>query len=79
MKTEFKYIRFDLLRSTNKTSIWSCKNIRFNYELGIIKWYGPWREYCFFPITNTIFSDECLLAIVEFLESLEKERRQRLY
>lgn len=50
----------------------SCNGIM----LGIIKWYGPWRKYTFFPETNTLFDFSCLLQIVHFLGQLMKEREK---
>ena len=28
--------------------------------LGVIKWFGAWRQYCFFPEENTLYNNECL-------------------
>lgn len=38
--------------------------------LGIIKWYGPWRQYTFEPEYATIFSRGCLQEIKDYLEKL---------
>jgi hypothetical protein len=35
-------------------------------ELGQVKWFSPWRRYCFFPLTNTIFDAACLTEIARF-------------
>jgi hypothetical protein len=28
--------------------------------LGVIKWYGQWRQHCFFPEPDTLFNVTCL-------------------
>ena len=43
--------------------------------LGVIKWFGAWRQYCFFPKENTLYNNECLKDIKEFLEKLNKEKK----
>ena len=43
-------------------------------ELGIVKWYGPWRRYCYFPHGIEIYSAGCLADIQDFINQLMKER-----
>ena len=47
-------------------------------ELGIVKWYAPWRRYCFFPADGSLFDAACIREIAEFCaaETL-KHRRAR--
>lgn len=46
-------------------------------RLGVIKWYGSWRQYCFFPVpgAETVWSAGCLTDIQDFLAKLKEERR----
>lgn len=44
-------------------------------KLGEIKWFGPWRKYCFFPDYNMIFDNVCLEIIGKKLERLMQERK----
>lgn len=44
--------------------------------LGSIKWYGAWRKYSFFPADNTLFESQCMMDIVEFMNSLMEERKE---
>jgi hypothetical protein len=37
--------------------------------LGTIRWYGPWRQYCFYPI-NSLFNHGCLDVIARYLKYL---------
>lgn len=34
--------------------------------LGYVKWYSPWRKYCFMPLDTTIFDNKCLAEISEY-------------
>ena len=46
---ESKYIEFDLVGDTGKTEIWNILSKASEFILGQIRWYGPWRQYCFYP------------------------------
>jgi hypothetical protein len=58
-----------------KTEIWLVANADNGAPLGYIKWYGAWRQYCFFPISNCVFHKGCLEAINRKIESLMDARR----
>ena len=73
-----KYIQFNLDHQTEKTHHWSVLSIKHNTLLGIIKWYGAWRQYAFFPEPNTVFNVECLGDIESFIEQEMERRRIRL-
>lgn len=75
MKTEFQYIHFVKVAEKPKTSVWSCRNNRSNVELGYVKWYGPWRQYCFMPNAAelTVFNVACLQDIQDFIRSLPRK------
>jgi hypothetical protein len=45
--------------------------------LGEVRWYAPWRKYAFFPDPDTLYEQDCLRDIAEFLEGLMIERRER--
>jgi hypothetical protein len=45
--------------------------------LGVIKWYGAWRKYVFFPDYDTLFDTNCLLEIAAHCEQVTKEHRER--
>jgi len=42
------------------TRTYTILNNRTRAALGSIAWYGPWRGFCFFPATGTVFSSGCL-------------------
>jgi hypothetical protein len=43
--------------------------------LGEIRWYAPWRRYCFYPYVGTVFEEKCLRNIAEFCEQQTQEQR----
>lgn len=45
--------------------------------LGRIKWYGPWRKYCFYPEDNIVWDNKCLTELVEYLNELNYEYKRK--
>lgn len=43
--------------------------------LGIIKWYAPWRRYCFFPSPGTLFDVNCMNSITDMIEEMMRDRK----
>jgi len=76
MKTQYTYIHFELLGDTGKTTRWCCRNTRSNSVLGGIYWNGAWRQYCFHPFPETVFSSGCLEDIQDFIGQLMEQRRK---
>ena len=72
MKTEYDYLRFvEKPRPTGrKTGIYSCRNRKSDTELGIVRWHGPWRRYCYFPTVQAVYSGGCLEDIADFIGGL---------
>jgi len=60
MKKRKAYIEFDLAGDTGKTEIWDVLSLSSGFILGKIRWYGPWRQYCFMPSGNSVFNRTCL-------------------
>jgi len=77
VKTLYEYIQFDLVRQDDKkkTQTYYVRNIKSQFILGCVKWYGPWRRYCFFTNDNIIFSEGCLNDISNFINQLMEERK----
>ena len=48
--------------------------------LGYVKWYAPWRQYCFYPEIESpdrigcIYANSCLTDITNFISKLMSER-----
>jgi hypothetical protein len=73
---ENPYLRFQQAASTGKTEVWLVVS-RYGDPLGIIKWFGRWRQYAFFPEDGTIFNTGCMRTIVENIQWLMDERKKR--
>lgn len=75
MKYKYQYINFAEQQSKTKTKVFWILSNSSNTKLGIIKWYSPWRQYCFYPDRFTIFNKGCLEDINTFIQQLMDERR----
>jgi len=75
VKTKYQYIHFVKTAEKPKTTVWSCRNNRSGEELGEVKWYGPWRQYCFHPHDFTVFNVGCLKDVCDFIEQLPRKTR----
>ena len=72
-----KYIEFDMVGDTGKTEIWNIISKSNNFILGQIRWYGPWRQYCFYPTPHTVFNPTCMEDISKQIKELMVKRRRR--
>jgi hypothetical protein len=78
MKIDYEYLHFKRLMDDSgksKTTKWSCCNKKSGGELGIVKWYPGWRQYCYFPTVQAVYSVGCLKDIAEFIEQLMDNRK----
>lgn len=66
-KTKYKFIHFVNIGENAKPPVWSCRNNRSGEELGIVKWYSRWRQCCYFPTVQAVYSQDCLADIEHFL------------
>ena len=69
-RIKYEFIYFTKVEDKPKTSVWECKSNRSNDCLGVVKWYSPWRQYCFSPAVLTIFNVGCLEDINHFMSEL---------
>jgi hypothetical protein len=68
-----EYMEIELIEQKPKTNVWQVTSKRWSDTLGIIKWYAPWRQYCFFPSPlSPVLSSSCLNEIVAFLVKVNK-------
>jgi len=72
MRTAYKYINFIKVADKPKTSVWHCNSNSGDYIIGIVKWNPGWRQYCFFPENETVFSNGCMQDISNFIVELRK-------
>lgn len=74
LESEFIYVEKVELPK-RKTPIYKLFSMSNNdIKLGEIKWFGAWRQYCFYPEGNTIFDRKCLTYINNFLEEVNKKK-----
>lgn len=62
---------------TKKFTVQPKNSTNQSESLGLIKWYSPWRRYCFYPSNETIFDSKCLSNINDFIYSLMNERKNK--
>lgn len=70
-----KYLIFKLFEQKEKTQHWLVQSKLHGSLLGEIKWWGPWRQYVFFPQPETLFNPECMKDICQFIEELMARRK----
>jgi hypothetical protein len=76
-----RWIRFDLEpRDANRlTERWRVMTTSEpSIELGVVRWYSPWRCYAFHPEINTVFEQECLHEIAQFCYGVTVDHKRRL-
>jgi hypothetical protein len=72
------HLIFNIREIKSKTNVY---DVISNYDkslLGKIYWHSPWRQYVFEPNREvpTIWSDDCLLDLFNFLHKLKEERNK---
>jgi len=65
-----KYLEFNVIGKKPKTKVIEVTSKLYGDRLGIIKWFGRWRQYAFFPETGTIFNVDCLNDIQSYIKGL---------
>ena len=45
--------------------------------IGEIKWYAPWRKFCFHPYNETVWSNDCLINVIDFVATVNHEYSNR--
>lgn len=75
MKTEYQYLIFVEVDNPNKkTKIFECRNKNSQTVLGLVKWHGAWRQYCYFPTVRAVYSAGCLDDMSEFIKQLKENK-----
>jgi hypothetical protein len=69
-----KWIDFEEGMSAGKTKIFKIVT-KEGAQIGLIKWYSPWRKYSFFPHPNTVYETQCLSDIIAFINKLMLDRK----
>jgi len=71
---ETKYLQFIIKEHKPKTKVIAVVNKTHQEEIGILRWYAQWRQYCFFPHHNTIWNKNCLNDVNEMITELTPVR-----
>lgn len=58
-----------------KTKVVYVLSASLGIYLGEIRWKGGWRQYCFYPAPDTVFSVGCMKDIQDEIQRLMKEWR----
>ena len=45
-------------------------------SIGTVKWNNNWRQYCFYPSNDMMWSHDCLIDVFWFLYGLMREREK---
>lgn len=74
---EITYLTFREVKASpgRKTKIWVVRGTG-DIKLGEVRWYAPWRQYCFYPEDATIWSTDCMIDLCEFIAKAELERKK---
>lgn len=74
--TEFnsQYLQIREVPTQSKTKKWEIFSKSSGAHLGTIKWFGAWRQYCFFPERHTIWNTGCLEDVNKFIAAHKNER-----
>jgi len=66
------FLSFTQVGDTGKTKIFNVCPVSGNPLLGQVKWYAPWRKYCFYPSPVCVFDTGCLQLIADFCKDQNK-------
>jgi hypothetical protein len=73
---ETEYLVFNELRNDGKkTRMWVVESRRHGDALGMIQWYGAWRQYVL--VAHAIFNRGCLEDINKFLDDAMADWKER--
>ena len=71
-----KWLRFEEAPNTGrKTGTWHVLAKQNGAQLGEIRWYGPWRQYAFFPQAETVLAGSCFTDLAVFIRLAATARR----
>jgi len=74
MKQRPAWIRFEIedppdpRRKTERWAVVPREATSNASAIGVVKWYGAWRKYAFFPFQQTLYEPTCLRDIADFID-----------
>ena len=66
------------LRAKRKTKRYVVWNKKEDSVLAEIYWNTGWRQYCFYPEAQCIWSTSCLDTVVEFIKKINTEHKNKI-
>jgi len=73
---DYAFLSFVEQAGKTKTKVFEVRNKLCGDLLGYVKWYGPWRKYCYFAgSAGLVFDANCLGDIKDFIDKRMEERR----
>ena len=70
-----KWVDFVPTVPNKKTKVWFVYPTGTETSIGLIKWFGRWRKYSFFPEPGTVYEIDCLSDIAKFLEEATRQHK----
>lgn len=74
LENDYKHITMIKTEDKPKTSVFDVYS-KHEDILGEVKWYAQWRQYCFFPEDDCVFSKGCMSDINNFMGQLMTLRK----
>ena len=68
---ESEYLYFYILDQKPKTYVIGI-DTKYYDKLGVLKWYGPWRQYVFKSEPDCIFNVGCMNDIIKLTDTVNK-------
>lgn len=59
---------------SGKTQVWRIEAMG-GVTLGLVRWFGPWRKYAFYPASGTVYEEVCLRELAEFCAARTQNHR----
>ena len=60
-----------------KTAIWRIHALD-GMVIGEVRWYAPWRKYCFSPLAASVYEQVCLREIADFIVSQTEAHKRKV-
>jgi hypothetical protein len=73
----YKWIFIFRTSEGKRTNKYSVRNKKTGHILGKLIWHTGWRQYCYFPRADCVYSAGCLKDIAGFLEVINHEHKMK--
>lgn len=69
------FLTINELSPLAKTKVIGVQNKESGVGLGLIKFWGAWRQYTFQPYEDTVLNSDCMMEIAARLDEMNKDIR----